>query len=155
MMELIDDVFATRSDKNQLQVTAQDLKKLEEIHASTLSELSDKDGPTTWVLMIPTSEETMEDFLVGKIGENQILENVQAGQKFNCIYLCSATTLPEFRGKGNTKKLSIEAIKSISEDHPIKTLYVWPFTEQGKKLAESIALECGMNLRMPESFYLK
>lgn len=45
MLNLIDEVFATRNDPDQLQVTPQQLKKLEQIHPSTLSELANEDGP--------------------------------------------------------------------------------------------------------------
>jgi hypothetical protein len=154
MLELIDETFATRRDPGQIQVTQAQMKKLQNIHPATLSELTNEDGPLIWVLLIPTTRSIMDDFLSGKISEAELLENTKppsnrqgsVNQGYDCMYLCSATTLPEARKKGYTKKLCLKAIKSISKDHTIKTLFVWPFTKEGEHLAKSIANECGMEL---------
>jgi hypothetical protein len=146
MMEVIDEVFATRNDPDQLQVTPPQLKKLEEIHPATLSELSDKHGPLIWVLVIPTTENVMQQFLKGFISEKELLNQTKPGEVYDCIYLCSATTLPEYRNKGETKKLCVKAIRAICKDHPIKTLFVWPFTREGEALAGAVARECGLSL---------
>ena len=148
MLTLIDEVFDTRKDPNQLQVNQQVIKKLEKIHPATLSEFADKDGPAIWVLVIPTTKKVMDDFLLGKISEKDILSETKSEQKYTCIYLCSVTTLPEYRGKGESKKLCIEAIKAICKDYPIDTLFVWPFTKEGEILAESLAKACKLPLKL-------
>lgn len=148
MLSLIDEVFDTRKDPNQLQVNQQVMKKLEKIHLATLSEYADENGPVIWVLVIPTTTTVMNDFLSGKISEKDILAKTKLGKKYTCIYLCSATTLPEYRGKGESKKLCLQAINAICKDHPIETLFVWPFTKEGEKLAASLAKECKLPLRI-------
>ena len=55
MLQLIDEVFATRQDPNQLQVTQKEIKKLAKLHPATISELADESGPVIWVLLIPTT----------------------------------------------------------------------------------------------------
>jgi hypothetical protein len=35
--------------------------------------------------------------------------------------------------------MTIEAIENIRKDHPIKKLFVWPFSKEGDALAEVIA----------------
>jgi hypothetical protein len=146
MLNLIDDVFATRKDTNQLQVSQKVMKKLQQLHSATLSELANDEGPISWVLIIPTMKEIMTDFLQGKISENELLERTNPGDNFECLYLCSATTLPEFRSKGETKKLCIKAINEMCKDFAIKTLFVWPFTKEGEILAEKITEECELVL---------
>jgi ribosomal protein S18 acetylase RimI-like enzyme len=47
--------------------------------------------------------------------------------------------LPEFRNRGIAKRLTMEAIENIKKQHPVKTLFVWPFTKEGNSLAEGIA----------------
>ena len=148
MLSLIDEVFDTRKDPNQLQVNQQVMKKLEKIHPATLSEFANENGPAIWVLVIPTTTSIMNDFLSGKISEKDILTKTKPGEKYTCIYLCSATTLPEYRGKGESKKLCLQAINAICKDHPIETLFVWPFTKEGEKLAASLAKECKLPLRI-------
>ena len=147
MLRLIDEVFATRSDPGQLQVTQEELKKLAMIHPATLTEKSDANGPLIWVLMIPTTKKIMDDFISGNITETELLERTIPGEAYNCIYLCSVTTLPEMRGKGETKALCVAALKSIMRDHAISTLFVWPFTKEGSSLAKSLAETCGLELK--------
>lgn len=147
MMEIINEVFATRNDPDQLQVTRDDVKRLQAIHPATLSEYNEGEGPIVWLLIIPTTNEIMEKFLRGEISENQVLQRTKPGEKYDAIYLCSATTLPEYRGKGITTRIALEAIDAIRKDHPITSLFVWPFTEQGKHLAEKLAAKTGLTLR--------
>ncbi|MBA2612729.1 MAG: hypothetical protein H0U95_12195 [Bacteroidetes bacterium] len=146
MLTLIDEVFATRNDPEQIQVNQQQLKKLQKIHPATLSELANEEGPVIWVLIIPTTKKIMNDFLEHKISEKDILSKTKAGDSYDCIYLCSATTLAEFRGKGETKNICIKAIRSICETNSIKNLFVWPFTQEGELLAKKIAESCKFDL---------
>jgi len=95
MLAIIDEVFETRDDPEQIQVTQQQLKKLQAIHPATLSELADENGPVIWILIIPTTKIIMQEFLEDKISEKALLEKTQAGINYDCIYLCSATKLPE------------------------------------------------------------
>lgn len=148
MLQLIDEVFATRNDPDQIQVNQQQLKKLQAIHPSTLTEFANEEGPFIWILIIPTTKSIMNNFLEGRISEKQLLEKTTAGDNYDSIYLCSATTLPEFRGKGETKKLCIKAINAIHETNPITTLFVWPFTKEGEILAKKIAGDCKLQLKV-------
>ncbi|MBK6952864.1 MAG: hypothetical protein IPH24_12655 [Crocinitomicaceae bacterium] len=139
MFQIIDDVFATREDPDQLQVDEEVIKKLNEIHPSCLSEMADENGPVIWALMIPTTEKVMDDFLSGKISERELLDQTRVGENFTCLYLCSVTTLPEYRHKGKTKNICLNAIEDIRTNFPIATLYVWAFTPEGESLAQEIS----------------
>ncbi len=146
MLQLAEDVFAVRRDPDQLDVNEAVIEKLQHIHPSTLSEHIDGDGPVVWILLIPTTLETMNKFLSHDYTERELFEKTNPGEKYEAIYLCSALVLPEFRSKGLAKKLSIEAINAIREKHRIKSLFVWPFSEEGNKLAEKIAMTRGLAL---------
>jgi hypothetical protein len=146
MLALIDETFATRNDPGQIQVSRTQMKKLQAIHPATLSEMSNENGPLIWVLLIPTVKNIMQEFLQNKISEAQLLKKTKPGQKYDCIYLCSATSLPEARAKGQTKALCVKAIQDICKDHPVDTLFAWPFTKEGGSLADKIAGEVGMTL---------
>lgn len=146
MLSLIDEVFATRNDPDQIQVTEQELIKLNQIHPSCLTELADENGPLIWILIIPTTSLIMEDFLNDKITEKELLENTPLNTHYDAIYLCSATTLPEARNKGKTKELCLKAMKEIQKTNPIEKLFVWPFTKAGEALANSIASASALKL---------
>lgn len=124
MMAVIDEAFATRTDPNQLQVNQHDIEKLNQLHRACLNEKSNEEGPLIWCLIFPTTSELMEQFLAKKISETELLHQTPLSKNLDCIYLCSVSTLPEERGKGETKKLCLHAINEIRKDYPIQKLFV-------------------------------
>ncbi|HLG35054.1 MAG TPA: hypothetical protein VI757_09255 [Bacteroidia bacterium] len=146
MFLVIDEVFDMRNDPLQLQVNDKVIAKLAQIHPATLSEYNEGEGPIAWVLVIPTTTELMNRFVAGQLSEQALFDQTKPGMQYDALYLCSATTLPEYRGKGITKKLCLDAIKKISEGHPLKALFVWAFSPEGNMLAESVARATGLPL---------
>ena len=146
MLTLIDEVFATRNDPDQIQVTEHQMDKLNRIHKNCLTEFADERGPLIWILLIPTTSLVIQDFLSGKITEKELLENTPIGVPYDVVYLCSATTLPEARNQGKTKQLCLSAIEEIRKNNAIEKLVVWPFTKEGEALAKSIANASSLKL---------
>ena len=146
MIELAQDVFAAKSDPEQLDVDEEVIKQLEALHPASVSEYDEGDGPAIWMLLIPTTKKIMQDFLDKIINEKEILSLTPLNTKYEALYLCSAMTLPEYRGKGLSKKIALDAIKAIRKDHPISHLFVWPFTKEGDALAQRLATCCGLPL---------
>lgn len=147
MIALADEAFDMRNDPEQISVDESVIDPLQAIHPSTMGEVADENGPLAWMLVIPTNREVMEDFLEKRISERQILERTSSGVKATAVYLCSASVLPEFRGKGFAKRLALDAIRAIRKDHPIEALYVWSFSEEGRGLAAWVAREAGLPSR--------
>ncbi len=146
MIQLAGEVFDVKSDPDQLDVDEKVIARLQEIHPSTVSEFDDGKGPVIWILLIPTSLELMEEFLAKRISEKELFQRTQPHQSYGAIYLCSAMVLEEFRGKGIAKRMTIEAIENIRKDHPVKKLFVWPFSKEGDGLAETIAKSTSLPL---------
>lgn len=144
MIALADEVFAYRTDPDQLLVDDAVMRRLHLLHPATLSEYADANGPVAWILLIPTTTNLMERFLNDELSERQLFDETPPQQTYTAIYLCSALVLPEYRRKGIAKKLTLEAIAKIRKDHPIEYLFVWPFTAEGditaEKLAEAVRL---------------
>jgi hypothetical protein len=147
MMEIIDEIFEVKNDPGQLDVDENVIEKLKQLHPSSLSEYNEGNGPIAWVLMIPTITSLMNDFLTDKISEKELFEKTPLHIQYDALYLCSATTLKEYRGKGITTRLALDAIENIRKTNPIKTLFVWPFTKQGNNLAEKLAQNAGLPLK--------
>lgn len=139
LVELADEVFSYKNDPQQLNVNPQVLDKLHQMHPSTLSDYSDENGPVLWLLVIPTTMEIMHRFLNKEISEKELFELTPLNVEYEALYLCSALVLPEYRRKGITQQLLLEVIEAIKKDHPLKCLFVWPFTNEGDKLSEKIA----------------
>jgi len=146
LIALADEVFAVRKDPEQLDVNEEVMEKLHAIHPSTLSDKDFGEGPILWILLIPTTEALMHQFLNHEINEKQLYELTNPGHTYEAVYLCSALVLEEYRNKGYAKEVTLQAIEQIRKDHPISTLFYWPFTEEGKHAALSIAQQLELPL---------
>ncbi|MEP6796233.1 MAG: hypothetical protein ABJB16_18035 [Saprospiraceae bacterium] len=146
MIQLAEDVFASKNDPDQLGVNPDILERLSHIHPSTISEFDDGLGPVVWVLVIPTTQDIMNRFLDHSINENELFELTSPGISYEAIYLCSALVLEEYRRNGITLKLALKAIENIRKDHPIRSLFVWTFTTEGDLTADTIAWKASLPL---------
>jgi hypothetical protein len=146
MIQLAEDVFAVKNDPEQLDVNQEVLERLRRIHPSTVSEYDDGHGPVAWVLLIPTTSALMHKFIAHEISEKELYEQTPSGGPYEAIYLCSALVLEESRRKGIARQLTLTAIVAISKDHPIRSLFVWSFTEEGDLAAEALARNSGLPL---------
>lgn len=148
MIRLAEEFFAVKDDPAQLDVNQEVMERLEALHPSTLSEEIEGDGPVVWILLIPTTDSVMERFLRKEFSESELLEVTQPGDRFEAVYLCSALVLPEFRKQGRAERVALKAIHEIAADYPVKSLYVWPFSEEGERLAKRIADQASLPLHI-------
>lgn len=139
MLQLVGDFFDVKNDPEQLSMTDEVRKKLLQLHPYSMLEYNEGDGPIVWILIIPVKEATMNLFLKGEISEGKLLDNTLPGEKYDALYLCSASVLPEYRRKGLAKKITVDAITEIRKEHNIKALFYWSFSPEGDALASSIA----------------
>jgi hypothetical protein len=146
LIQLADEVFDMKNDPQQLNVDQKVIRRLSTMHPSTLSEYVDGNGPVAWVLVIPTTIKLMNRFLEGEISEKELFKLTPLNAEYEALYLCSALVLEEYRRKGITRRLVLSAIDSIRKDHPLKALFVWPFTDDGDRAAEAVAGLAGLPL---------
>lgn len=146
MICLANEVFGMKQDPTQISVNTKVIARLRKIHPSTMTEKSTKNGPIAWILVFPTTQDLMEKFITKKINEQELLKRTSLRAEYDAVYLCSALVLPENRRKGLAKRLMCNAIKSIQKQHPIKFLFYWGFSAEGKKLAISVAKELSLPL---------
>jgi len=146
MILLAEEVFATKNDPEQLDVNQEVIERLQRMHPLTVMEYDEGNGPIAWVLVIPSTLELMKRFLDREITERELFELTPEDSVYDALYLCSALVLYEYRRKGITKKLSVNAIEQIRRDHPLKALFVWAFSNEGDLAAETIARLTSMPL---------
>lgn len=139
MIQLAEEVFATKDDPDQLDVNQEVLARLHRIHPSTVSEYDDGNGPVAWVLLIPTTLDLMNRFLESDISEKELFEQTPLDTTYEALYLCSAMVLEEYRRNGIAKRLALTAIEHIRKDHPLKSLFVWAFSKEGDFGSEALA----------------
>ena len=147
MYELIDDVFDTQNDSTQLRFSESDIEKLISLSPHTLQEAANEDGPYAWISVFPTSIDLMNQFVSEQINERQLFDLTNKEDNNEVVYLCSAIVLPEFRNQGLALKLTIQAIEALQLSYPIRVALVWPFSDNGLRLAEKAAEACGLSLR--------
>jgi len=146
MLQLVGEFFDVKNDPDQLSVDEKAMEKLNKIHPACMSEYNEGDGPIVWILLIPTTEAIMKRFLAKEISETQLLDETPVNEKYDALYLCSASVLSEYRRKGLAMKTGYEAIKNIMKDHKIKALFYWSFSPEGQALAEKAAKELNLPL---------
>jgi hypothetical protein len=151
MIKLADEFFEAKSDPMQISINEETMEVLKKIHPSTMGEITNRDGPIAWVLVIPTTRKIMEEFISKKINEDQLLHSTPLESNYDAVYLCSALVLPEERSKGLATRLLIKAIKAIKKKHPVKFLFYWGFSPEGKSLAGTIAKKLSLPLYSRES----
>ncbi len=151
MIKLADEFFEAKSDPMQISVNGETMEVLKKIHPSTMGEITNKKGPIAWILVIPTTQKLMKEFISKKINEEQLLHKTPLGSKYDAVYLCSALVLPEERGKGLAKRLAIKSITSIKRKHPVKCLFYWGFSPEGRSLAGAIAQKLSLPLYSREA----
>lgn len=139
LIQLADEVFAVKSDPTQLDINQDVLERLKKMHPATISEFDDGNGPVAWVLLIPTTNDLMNRFLMSEISEKELFDLTPLDTTYEAVYLCSALVLEEFRRKGITKQLCVNAIENIRKKHPIKAAFVWAFSPEGDLAAQTIA----------------
>jgi GNAT superfamily N-acetyltransferase len=146
MIQLAEEFFAVKNDPSQISINKKVMLKLKRIHPSTMTEKATRNGPIAWILVIPTTQRFMKQFITKEINERELFNKTTLRVKYDSLYLCSALVLPEYRGKGLAKSLMTNAIKSIQKKHPITCLFSWALSKEGKKLAASIARELSLPL---------
>ncbi|HEY6952721.1 MAG TPA: GNAT family N-acetyltransferase [Bacteroidota bacterium] len=147
MITLASHFFRAKSDPLQLSVNRATTSRLKRLHPGTMTEVRNKNGPIAWVLVIPTTRELMKRFIAKEIGEKDLLRKTPLNGTYDAVYLCSALVLPEYRGKGLAKRLLMKAVNSVRKGHPIKYLFYWGFSKEGKSLAVSTAKALNLPLR--------
>jgi len=148
MIELAERIFDARNDPDQLNVNPEVIDRLRRIHPDTVSEYNDGNGPVAWLLLIPTTYGLMNRFLERDITEKELFDLTPLDISYEAVYLCSAQVLEEYRRKGIIKRLALRAIEKIRKDHPIRSLFAWPFTPEGEEAAETIARLSSLPLYM-------
>jgi ribosomal protein S18 acetylase RimI-like enzyme len=148
MIALATEVFDAKNDSEQISVTEQDMERLRALHPACMTQEATEDGPVAWILLFPTRHDLMERFLRKEISERAILSLTPVGGKFEAVYLCSALVLPEYRGQGIAKRLTVDAIHAIQKDHPIRELFVWPWSKEGEHAAELVARATELTLEV-------
>lgn len=145
MIQLANEYFDMQNDPEQVQVGEHVIERMMKLHPACVAEKRTRKGPVAWVLVFPTSHRLMERFIANELTERELFNRTRAGRTYDAVYLCTALVLPEYQRKGIAQRLTLDAIKAIRKDHPITSLFYWPFSSAGGKLAEAVAEK----LRLP------
>lgn len=151
MAKISEDFYGTEKDPDQIPITEETQEKLLSIHPETaLYEIDKNNEPISWVIVIPTSLETMEEFLTNELTENELFEKAVIEKKFEALYLCSMFTMPQHQRKGLAKKLMLKAIQKLAP-RPEQKLFSWAYSEEGRLALQSISKELKREILLKKS----
>ena len=145
-IKIAESFFGTQHDPEQIPINKESHEKLLSLNKnSVLYELDEKGEPVSWVIVIPTTEILMKDFLSSKINEKELFDMTKPGEKYDSLYFCSAFTVPEFRNKGLALKLAESAIRKISGDRSMN-IFSWAYSPEGTGLIKKLEDKLGVKI---------
>ncbi len=143
ILKISEEFFGTQSDPDQMPISHESAEKLNSIHPDTvLYMFNEKGDPIAWIVTIPTSIETMNNFIHKKITERELLDIAVREKSFDALYLCAVFVLPEYRRKGYAINLVKKSIFMLSGGGEIP-LYCWLYSDEGKKLVSTLEKDFG------------
>lgn len=146
-LEITEQFYGTASHPEQIPIIKDSFDKLMSLHPEAIKLKADENGePLSWVVVIPTGKDLMEKFLKNEITEKELFDRAVEEKKFEALYLCSAFTIPEYRGKGYAKELLKEAINEFAPTDTIP-LYGWIYSKEGEKLVKVLGQELGRKIK--------
>jgi hypothetical protein len=148
-MAVAEAIFGTESDPDQIPINLDSVEKLDKLCKGWLeTRLNDENEPVSWVLVFPTQKDVAIRFIKKEITERQILDLTLPAEHYDAVYLASAITLPEQRGKGYASELLLKAINNmpVSKD---ALLFAWPWSEDGEALLSKFSTVQGKEIQVP------
>lgn len=147
-LEIAEEFYGTSNDPDQIPITKDSFVRLISIHQETIKLETDGDhNPISWVVVVPTSKENMELFLEDKIKEKELFDKAVGEKSFEALYLCSAFTIPEYRGMGYAKKLLMDAISEFAKNKSVE-LYAWIYSKEGENLIKTLVKDLGREIKI-------
>jgi hypothetical protein len=141
--------FGTSNDPDQIPVAKSSLEKLKQLSCYCINCAYEGDNPVSWTIAIPTSVGLMESFLREEITERTMFDKTQVGD-MGALYLCSAFTLGEFRGKGIAKELLTKQVAMFLGENPDMEVFAWAWSKEGGKLVGSLPVDIVKRVRIRE-----
>ena len=139
--EISEAIFVSEEDPNQMPITKETKKRLQEINKDALLyKIDEKENLISWVVTIPTSTELMDKFLSKEINERELFEQTKPNTEYDALYICAIVTAPEYRNKGYAKEMILEAIKRFEKTKDLK-IFAWPTSKEGLSLLTTLEKE--------------
>ncbi len=132
------ELFGTEKDDTQAKPTQETALKLISIEKYNFICYKNNDEVIAWSVVLPTSKESMHDFLEGKINERDLFTTSLSKPAFETLYLTAVIVLPKYRRNGIGSSLMKKQIEYFKEKYKIDDFYALTLTQEGKKLIEAI-----------------
>jgi len=136
-MARAEEFFGTQHDPSQIPVNLASYNKLVKLWPGAFSYDLRNNEPVSWVVVVPTSQTLMHQFLHKAITERQLLAYTAPAKVYACLYLCSVFTMPAFRRQGLAFKLLLESIKHAPIDSGAP-IFAWSTTQAGEEFIKKL-----------------
>lgn len=141
--QMAENYFKMREDPTQIKAAKETKEWIYTKFPESLNIIKNKDRIIGFTWVLPCSKELMNQFLEKKLNEFELFERIKQRtrkEKIESIYLCSSIIEKDFQNRGLATKGFVKSIKLITKNkHSNITLFYWPFSKEGKALAEKVA----------------
>lgn len=146
IFRLAEDVFGTATDPDQIPPTPEYRAKIDRLHPESTAYRLDENGHVIgFVFVVPTTKAIMDRFLKGEITERAILDLTHPQAVYDALYLCAVYVDPRHRRQGLATAMFRELLSKLPFSRDA-TLFYWPFTEHGERLAQALEKQTGKRL---------
>jgi hypothetical protein len=155
LIRKIEEAFGTPEDPTQAPPSIEQFKGLQNIDPySFLLRRNDAGEVVGWSAIVPVSKQLADDFVTGKINENQIIAEAPKNPAYDALYYWAFYSDEAARQKGETINLAEAQYRKLIERHPtIRDHVAWGYSEEGAQFMHRMEQDLGIRIRKsPGSF---
>lgn len=148
--KMASDYFGMSQDPEQIPATDDVKKWIIDNIPECLNIIRNDEKIVGYTFVLPSTREIARRFVSKQITEKTMFEEIKKLDIYgdvDAVYLCAAFLDEPYRGKGFVNqglKKTLDIIINKSGRKPL--LYMWAWSEEGKKAGNRIAKNCGLEL---------
>lgn len=147
LIAFVEPFFETASDPTQIPATEEAYRKLLALDSHSVELRADSSGNVvSYAAVLPTSKELMEKFLGREVTEREMFDRTEAIHP-EALYLMAVAVDKNFKGKGDVFGMMKEIIQYFQGRNPDLELFVWEFSEEGKRFVSILEHRYGVTVK--------
>lgn len=147
LVKFVETFFKTGLDPAQIPATVETYRRLLELDPHCVALRADKGGNiVSYAAVLPTTDELAKKFLSHEITEREMFEATPVQTVPESLYLMAVAVAEDFRGKGDVFGMMKEIISHFKDRNPDVGLFVWEFSEEGKRFVSLLEQRYGLSV---------
>jgi len=148
LLSFIEPFFETESDPAQIPATPESYQRLLALDSHTVALRADVTGRIiSYAAVLPTARDLMERFMRHEITEREMFDATNPQPIPETLYLMAVAVAPDFKGRGDVFGMMREMIDYFKQMNPNINLFVWEFSEEGKRFVSILEKRHGLSIK--------